>query len=98
MIPCSRQCSAAPRTADRERRAPWRKNSTAIATSLPIPTNRALSPLHGNITASATTAMMAAVKLSGSSRKTLLILPLRRPRRPGTLNAENPPTLRCGGF
>ena len=73
-MPCSRQCSVAPSTADRDRRAPWRKNSTAMATSLPIPTQRAASPPHGSITASTTTATIAAVKLSGSSRNRLLIL------------------------
>ena len=65
MIRCSRQCRIPANTAGRDRRAPWRKNNSAIAISLPIPTRRALSPLHGNTSARTTTARMARVKLSG---------------------------------
>jgi hypothetical protein len=82
---------------------PFRLSNTEVprrsseAASLPISTQRGPAPLHGNIIASTTTAMMAAVKLSESSRKALLILPLRRLRRPAAPDAENPPALRCGG-
>jgi hypothetical protein len=60
-------------TAGRDSRAPWRKNSSAIATSLPIATSRAPSPLHGSSSASPTTPTMASVKPSRRKRRNLPI-------------------------
>ena len=76
MIRCSRQCRIPASTAGRDRRAPWRKNNSAIAISLPIATQRALSPRHGNTSERTTTARMARVKLSGKRRESLFIYTL----------------------
>src|SRR5215470_5103121 len=73
MIRCRRQCRIPASTAERDRRAPCRKNSKAIATSLPIATQRALSPRQGSTSAMPTAARMASMKLSGRKRTSLFI-------------------------
>ncbi len=69
MIRCNRQCSIPASTAARDRRAPWRKNNSAMAIALPFATQTALSCLHGKTSDSKTTPRMARVKLSGNRRE-----------------------------
>ena len=88
MIKCSRQCRIPASTAGRDTRAPWRKNSRTIAISLPIPTRRAASPLHGNTRASSTIARMASVKPSRRSHESLFIPSPLQPIGPKVYDRE----------
>ena len=69
MPACSFQLVMPARIASRDNRAPWRKNSAAIATTAAAWKNRALEPWQGSMVAMATVPVSAMTNTSGRSRR-----------------------------